>query len=208
MRRTAPKTTARGGCAGILSLALSLFVATPSSQARAADPYAERFAEAAALEGKSEFTAAAELLEAELKNYPQDYTLALQVAWLRFNAADYDAAIAHYRRAIELSEGSYDARLGLAYSLLGRGDRDEAEDIFLELRAEAPEEPKAKAGLEAARYRIPVIAAPTVGPTGQLYPIQGGMTSAVGVSVGLPLIIRERLLLGVDYNYARFASYG
>lgn len=183
-------------------------VATSSAQALAADPYAERFAEAAALESAGEFRGAAELLEAQLTAYPQDYTLVLQVGWLRYNAGDFGAAIVHYRRAIELSEGSYDARLGLAYSLLGRGDRDEAEELFAQLVEEAPIEPRAKSGLDAARFRIPVIAAPTVALTGQLYPVDGGITSAVGASVGLPLIIRERLLLGVDYNYARFASYG
>jgi hypothetical protein len=200
--RWSPRGRARAralGRAATLVLALAPTFAS-------ADPYVDAFARAGELEAAGRVREAAELLERSLADYPQDYALALQVAWLRYQSGDHARAEALYRRCIALSGGVYEARLGLAWSLLLQGERTEAEAVFAALADEAPNEPLVREGLAASRARIAVIARPSAALTGQLYPYQGGLSAALGASLSLPLVIRERGLVGVDYNYARFAD--
>jgi hypothetical protein len=187
---------------------LGLVGLVASGSASAADPYTEAFVRAEALAAEGRFAEGAAAVEAALGSFPQDYALTLEAAWLRYQSGEYARAEVHYRRAIRLSEGAWEARLGLGWSLLLQGERGEAEGIFEGLAAEAPGDARAAEGLRAAQARVAVIAAPRAALTGQIYPDAGGMTGALGVSVGAPLVIKERVLVGVDYSFARFQGVG
>jgi len=123
---------------------------TSAGSATEPDPYTERFRRAGELEHQGHFEAAAEALEPLLGPYPDDYALELQLGWLRFRADQPKRAEHHYRRAVELSGGAQNARLGLAWSFVEQGEDRDAKPIFEALLAESP-------GLVAARDGLALI---------------------------------------------------
>lgn len=78
-----------------------------------------------------------ELLELRAR-FPQDYALALEVGWLAFEAERYDLAEAAYTDAAQLSGGSRDAVLGLAWTRQRTGDREGARELLDSLDADDP----------------------------------------------------------------------
>lgn len=170
--------------------------------AAAADPYASSFAEAARLERASRFAAAARVLEDALPEYPQDYALVLQAAWMRFLAGHYRRAAGHYRRAIELSGGSIDSRLGLTWSLLYDGHKSEAVAELEALSAEHPADPDVRVALQTARNRSPVRVAPWASATGHVYADHPDLERGIGTHLGLSMSVREHALFAASYAFA------
>lgn len=122
--------------------------------AEAQTEYQERFARAAAYEREGRYQAAAAELAPLQHEYPDDYAVALQLAWLRYQAQDYAAAADDYRRAEAISRGSEEARLGLGWSLLQQGSADEAARLFRAILAGSPDHERAREGLALAEERI------------------------------------------------------
>ncbi len=173
-------------------------VAEPSdleAQARQVDTFeaAGRHARAAAI--------AEDMSEA----HPQDYGWSLRAGWLRFQAQHYGRATAHYERAVELSQGSLESRLGLAWSLLYDGHRRRALAEFEALERDFPEAPEVAEAAAFARARSPVAVRPWAGITGQVYTSHPELRRGAGVQGGVGFTIAEHFALAGSYGYARIA---
>lgn len=94
--------------------------------ALAADPVllAQQRAATRVEEGDSQ--AALDALRPLFERYDQETRLALQVGWLALELEDYGLSERAFARAVDLSGGSMDARLGLGWTLFRTGRFDEA----------------------------------------------------------------------------------
>ncbi|MEX1368425.1 MAG: tetratricopeptide repeat protein [Nannocystaceae bacterium] len=185
-----------------LTLAACLTVFAPTESSAAPDP-AAALADADELEQRGRYPAAARRIETVLPAFEQDYGLRLRAAWLRFEAGHWRRAQRHYVRAIELSQGSLDSRLGLGWSLLRDGQRRAALTTFEDLERDFPEVPAVAAALAQARERPVVVPRGWVWLTGQLHPRHPTLRRGLGGQLGLGLTLAEHGLLSVGYGYAR-----
>lgn len=156
-----------------------------------------------ALEAAGKYRKAASEAEDLAQAYPQDYGWTLRAAWLRFQAQHYRRATVHYRRAIELSGGSLESRLGLSWSLLYDGHRRQAIAELETLKRDYPEAPEIDEALAFARARGPVAYRPWASVTGQLYGNHPTLERGLGIQGGLSLTIAEHTLLAASYGFAR-----
>ncbi len=108
------------------------------------------FERAAGLEADERWEEAAELLGTLIDAYPDDYALFLRLGQLRYRSGHYAQAAEYYRRAAEISGGSLESRLGLAWSLLESGRAEQAALLFREIVADFPESDLAREGLARA----------------------------------------------------------
>jgi hypothetical protein len=178
------------------------------SPALAQDAYADAFARAAVLEDEQRYAEAAARLGELTSEYPQDYPLRLQIAWLWFLAKDWSRAERAYRAALDLSPDAADARAGLAWSWLKLGLTREAARAFEAIVADHPEHLAAQQGLAAAEAAGGVRWWPSAG-LAVLYddghPFRGQGISAV---VGLGGRVADHWLLGASYRYGHFQGDG
>jgi tetratricopeptide (TPR) repeat protein len=126
-----------------------------SANASADDDYFEALASARSAEKTRKFKEAAQVLQAALHKYPNDYTLTLTLAWMEFRAKQYAEAERFYRIAIKLSQGSLDARVGLGWALVQQERCEEGVKIFKEVLAEQPHNTLAKNGVLICARRGP-----------------------------------------------------
>lgn len=61
------------------------------------------------------------------------YDINLRIGWLYYAVGDHKNAVSSYKRAIELSPNSVEARMGLVYPLSYQGNWDEVAKIYLEV---------------------------------------------------------------------------
>lgn len=118
--------------------------------ADSAAPPAVLFERAAALEAEERWQEAAELLGTLVESHPDDYDLFLRLGQLHYRAGHFEQAAGNYRRAAEISGGSLEARLGLAWSLVDSGAEEEAAQLFREILEESPDSELANQGLARA----------------------------------------------------------
>ena len=137
-----------------LLLAVILVAFGFAASAAARDEYQERFTQAAAHEAEGRYDEAIAELAPLKRKHPDDYALSLQLAWLHYQAGDYENAALDYRRASEISRGSEEARLGLAWSLLQLGSAEEAATIFRSILEQTPDLENAQRGLELAEEHV------------------------------------------------------
>ena len=189
-------------------LGLALSVAVLLSQLATsveADSYQQSWHRAAALEQEGRFEEAADELESLSSSYPQDYGLALQRAWLQFQAREYAASETSYRRALSLSSGSFEAKLGLAWSLIRQGDLEEARAELESLGAASPGHPAVQEALAYTELPTPrsswsTWVSASMHEYGQLPSVSWGRGLALGVS-GL---IWDRVIISTSYRFTRF----
>ena len=112
-----------------------------------ADAYTDAFERSAAEEKAGHWDAALAILHGAEAQYPEDYAIALQIGWVAFRAERWDVAEAAYARAIQLSHGAFDARLGLAWTRAKKGDCAHAD--FASLQNERPDDARVRDGLAA-----------------------------------------------------------
>lgn len=184
-------------------VAAALLLIPGAGSASAADDAATVWAEAGELEAAGAFAEALDVLDDLAADYPQDYILHLQLGWLAFQAGVFHDADRYYTRADELSGGSIEARLGLAWTALRLGRTGDARRRFEELSTSHPEDERVAEGLAAAtevrQWWIGASARALVyGYPG--HPMTPwGIGLAAGVSGGY-----RRLVFGVSYRYGRF----
>jgi len=94
--------------------------------ALAADPVLLAQQRAATLVEAGDAEAALDALRPLFERYDQETRLALQVGWLALELEDHGLAERAFARAVDLSGGSMDARLGLGWTLFHTGRFDEA----------------------------------------------------------------------------------
>lgn len=158
---------------------------------------------AAELEDEGSFGEALDVLDALAPDFPQDYSLHLQLGWLAFQAGEYPAADGYYTRADELSGGSFDARMGRAWTALRLGRTGEARRRFQELAAEYPEDGRVAEGLAAAREIREWWIGASARALAHGYPGHPMTPWGIGVTAGVGGGYR-RLVFGVAYRYGRF----
>jgi tetratricopeptide (TPR) repeat protein len=174
--------------------------------ASAQDSYSEAWEEALRLEADGQFGDALTLLESWVETYPQDYQLILQLGWLAFQAGDYVGAERHYQRAADLSRGSYDALLGLAWTDFRQGRYESAAAGFRQLLERHPEDSEladALAMAEAAAAPL-VPWTPWVSVTGLFYGDHPDADAGLGLAVGVTGTVARHLMIGASYRYGHF----
>ena len=172
---------------------------TPCVKASEAVSYYGAISESYTLEQNGNQTEAANKLDLLVPQYPQDYTLAIRIAWLRFSAADYKKAVDGYKRVLEISTSSSDARLGLAWSYLYLDKCRDANPLFEGLKEDAIHSKSAVQGLEMCH--IPTLILPWVEGSLTGYADHDNKKLLVGAGVGLPVLIRSEFLIGAVYRF-------
>jgi len=178
------------------TLIVALLASEPAAGA-SGDPWSR----AAALETAGQPAAAAAALEALVPDYPQDYALFVRLGWLHFEAGAWAAAERRYGDALGLNPESWDARLGLAWTLQRAGRRAQAADRFERLHAERPDDSSAAEGRELTRSRRTWVANGYAGAHdyGSHSEVSSGWSVGADASV-----LAETWALGGGY---RFSSY-
>lgn len=194
-----------------MALVLCLLIIGAGSgeaQAQPEDEYARVTKRSIVLERAGEHARAAAQLEAIRSRYPQDFALQLRLAWLHFRAEHYELAERGYRRALALTPSSWEASLGLAWTRLRQGDRAAARAQFQSVLRQLPKNPSALEGLALSREPAALRLDPSLGTS--LYSYQGHPTRSWGLAVtlSLPLVIREQLLLAASYRLQYFTVKG
>lgn len=157
----------------------------PAASVAPVDPYDDAFQRSAAEDRAGRLESAIAILRDAERLYPDDYPLALQLAWLLFRAERWQEAQHAYERADQLSHGAYDARLGLAWSRARLGDCEDAERRFGVLRTERPEDARVRDGIAhceaATRTRVTAWGAATL----HEYASHPTKSQGFGVAAGL-----------------------
>ncbi|HET6339476.1 MAG TPA: tetratricopeptide repeat protein, partial [Polyangiales bacterium] len=102
----------------LYGLSCFLTIQSCSAVARADADYYEAFKSADAAVKVGRFDTAVRTIQSTLRKYPNDYALTLKLAWVHFQGEHYADAEGSYRTAIDLSDGSLDARTGLGWALI------------------------------------------------------------------------------------------
>jgi len=163
---------------------------------------------ASELEQAGRHADAAKALAQVVPQYPQDYALHLQLAWLHFNAAHYGRAEGFYEKALELSPESWEARLGLGWSLLRQGRKAEARPHFTTVLEKLPANTSARQGVEASKEGPALSSSPWGSLTFSSYQNHPNLLWALGALVSLPMTFHERWLLSASYRLGRFTIPG
>lgn len=151
--------------------------------------------------------AASALVEAS-HDYPDDYALAIRLAFLRFRAEQWSLSARAYAHALALSAGSSrDARLGLSWARLRMNEDEAARVGFEEVLARNPDDVSARQGLEAirARARRALRVAPSFTTVGLLYATHPTRRDGISVVPSVSATIRESVTLTLAY---RASFYG
>lgn len=172
-----------------------------------ADEYDDVLARARDQAASGRHADAARELDAARRRYPQDFTLTIEAAYQYFLAERYEQAEAAYRRAIDLSEGAFVARSGLAWTWLRQNRHAEAHSLFATLTAEAPTDATVRLGFDLSKplERKTLELFSTASSTAHAYPSHPYKSWALGGSVGATVRVRERWLAGGTFRYTRFA---
>lgn len=182
-------------------LILLILVCTPiDTRAEAApDGYADSMLRAAGEAAQDRWIRAADILDAMAGRFPEDYQLQLNRAWYHFQGGDYQSARDAYDLALDISQGSLDARLGLGWCAQRLGDLPEARTQFEAVLTSDPDNLKAAEGLSRVGSGY------TVQPGAFLffekYHGHPWRDFQVGTTASLDLIIRDHLLLSAGYRY-------
>ncbi len=137
---------------------------------------------------------------------PQDYGLAMAAGWAAFQGGDWEGAMRYYRRAEALSEGAFEARLGIAWTLQRQGERKSARAVFEQLALERPEDPAVQDGLALTEPPPRVAVEPGFGLSFQLFGTGASREVGGGADADVVLRIVDRVWIRGTYRYADFGS--
>jgi tetratricopeptide (TPR) repeat protein len=190
------------------ALLLAPLVAAADEGRPEEDLYARAFAQAAALDRAQRFAEAARALEAIAPFYPQDFALALELAFTHYRAGDWPSAEQHYRRAQGLAPSNPEARLGLALSLEKQNRRAEARGhlhaLMSGLGPEASVFPEAQRALlrcqEPPSFRVGL----GLSFTSQLTPDHPYKSLGLGGAAQASLTHASGVTLAGTYRYGNF----
>lgn len=131
---------------------LSLCLGLPS---REIEGYADSLALAQTLSAQGRIDEAVVILNATALQYPQDYKVAVELGRLEYQRGDFQAARAHYQRAMSLSGPGGEAQLELAWTHLALGEPRAARRDFAEVLRSRPQLEPAQRGLRISRAAWP-----------------------------------------------------
>jgi tetratricopeptide (TPR) repeat protein len=110
--------------------------------------------EALALERQGDYDAALTSYRLALRDNPADPRVLQNLAIAYTKISQFDEAIRHYRRALDIDGDLAGAHYGLAFLLLQRGETDAAETHLREFLSRAPKNPDADRWIEHARRAL------------------------------------------------------
>jgi len=147
-----------------------------------------------------QYPQAAETLESIADEFPQDFELVLRLARLNFKAERYVRAQHYYAAALALAGASKAAQIGLAWTLLRRGQREQARAQFRRVLDRWPGTAAAERGLRQCQPQPAVVLVPSTSLTAYAYRDHAFKDGSLGMTVRLPLWIKNRVLLGLAYR--------
>jgi TolB-like protein len=89
---------------------------------------------------------ALQVLEPALKAYPNDADLHMVISWVNRRYGQFDTALHHMRRGLELDPRNINGQSTLSETLMALGEYDEVPDIIAALDRIQPDHPRALAG--------------------------------------------------------------
>ncbi len=165
-----------------------------------------------ALEQSGKLDQARHLLMAGWGSEPDNYDVALRLAWLSLRARDYERAVELYRKARSLAGESPEAAKGLASALAGlghleleRSENEAARAAFREALSIDPQQHDAREGLRLIHEPGPVAAA-WIAYLDNSIGSSSHRGAAVFTQVALPMGSKVRMR--VAYRYARLQERG
>ena len=144
---------------------------------------------------------AAHSLEHALGKYPRDYGLTLQLAWVEFQCEHFERAEQLFREAAGISEGALEARLGVAWSLVGAQRCEQAVPLLQQLLAEDARLDAARSGMLRCETRDDVHGAVWASIGGSLYRNDPWKDVSGSAMLGLRLRVPQHLQLGAVYRF-------
>lgn len=156
---------------------------------------------------------AARLLASMLRDYPQDFELPLELAWLLFRAGRYSEALPAYQVAESRSPSAMTAQLGIGWTLLRLGRREAAREKFQAILAHDPANANASDGLRACSLTAtPAFGSttkrlwmqPLVAQSVYLYENQPYLKYTLATVARLDALIREHWYAAALYRYSHF----
>jgi tetratricopeptide (TPR) repeat protein len=185
--------------AGLLVVVVGLLLPGSVSAESSADPVQR----AARLEQAGAYGRAADALRPLCARFDQDYALLLRTAALFARGGRPAAAELFYRRALALSGGSRESRIGLAWALAAQKEREAAHAQFKALELRHPDDPVVVRGLIATAAPEPLWV-PSVGALYHFYANHPFKRWALGMET--TLAVRPWRAVGVfaAYRYLHF----
>jgi tetratricopeptide (TPR) repeat protein len=112
------------------------FVIAITVSAQAQDPTIDAFSKSYQYESVKNYPKA---IEALINIYDANsYDINLRMGWLYYENGDYANSVTYYKKAIQASPKSVEARLGIAYPMAAMGNWDDLAAIYLEVIAVDP----------------------------------------------------------------------
>lgn len=176
-----------------------------ASSARA-DDYDDAFAKSRGLAETGALGEAAKVLEAVLPEYPQDYAIAIELAWLYFRMERYADAERVYRLAVARSPQGIDGHLGLGWSLLRQERCNDAEKELREVLASEPGHARAKEGLAVCKNAEAPVLTVFAGYTHYAFPSHPVKSAANGLVAAASGVIADHWVLGAAYRFMAFST--
>ncbi len=165
-----------------------------------------------ALEQSGKLDQARHLLMAGWGSEPDNYDVALRLAWLSLRARDYERAVELYRKARSLAGESPEAAKGLASALAGlghleleRSENEAARAAFREALSIDPQQHDAREGLRLIHEPGPVAAA-WIAYLDNSIGSSSHRGAAVFTQISLPMGSQVRVRIA--YRYARLQERG
>jgi Tetratricopeptide repeat len=176
------------------------------AHAFASDGYEAAFAQADEAERAGDLGGAARALENVLSAYPRDYALALRLGWIHFRLKHYIEAERWYRLAIAVSDGSAEASIGLAWSLVYQERCSEAEPVLHGVLEATPLDTRAQQALATCAARFRPHASLWLSFDGALYHDNPWKARSGDVAGGGVVTPYPWLQLGAAYRFLALAS--
>jgi tetratricopeptide (TPR) repeat protein len=152
-----------------------------------------------------DYPRAAQTVAHALINYPNDYRLTLELAWYQLLNGDYRSSELNYLRAIALSDGALEARLGLGWVFVHSDRCQRALSVLQTILDESPDETAARNGLIACAEQKAVHGSVWLGLAGSEYTDHPWKRSSVDGLLGLKLRYRS-LAFGAAYRFLSLAA--
>jgi len=148
-----------------------------------------------------QYAAAADALEQALTQYPRDYGLTLELAWVEFQWGRFARAEQLFREAAALSDGALEARLGVALSLVQEQRCEQGVPLLQQLLAQDARIEAARSGIRSCETRDDVHGSLWAGIGGSLYRGDPWKDVSGSAMLGLRLRWPQSLQLGAVYRF-------
>jgi hypothetical protein len=188
------------------SSVVALAACLAPAPASAADPYDVALARAREASARGDWSGAARAIAVVVDAYPQDYAIAVALGDAQIGGARFADAERSYRLALHRAPDARDARLGLAWSLLGTGDCGAAEDTLGVWGDAPPAADRAEKAIAACNAKPPGPWTIAASWNEYLFPDHPYKASGTGFIAEASRNIDDRFRVDGAYRFVRFAT--